>query len=156
MIKEMIVLPSENHTKDLARCLAKALHPGDVVFLKGALGSGKTTFARYFIQSLSPKGEGEEVASPTFTLAQGYLDLTTPVWHFDLYRIESPHELGELGLEEALASGICLIEWPEKLEGSLPLKPRLTLNFETHTNPDHHSVTISTEDPVLRKEIMTR
>jgi tRNA threonylcarbamoyladenosine biosynthesis protein TsaE len=148
-------LHTENDTMHLANVLAQLLQPKDIVFLKGALGSGKTTFARYFIQSLSPKGTNEEVPSPTFTLAQAYTDLPKPVWHFDLYRIESPDEVWELGLEEAFASGISLIEWPEKLE-SLHLKPRLTLHFETHTHPQHHTVKISTDDTNLLKEAMNQ
>jgi tRNA threonylcarbamoyl adenosine modification protein YjeE len=144
---------SEDDTQHLANTIAQILQAGDILFLKGALGSGKTTFARYFIQSLSTKREREEVPSPTFTLAQGYLDLSKPVWHFDLYRVESLDELSELGLEEAFATGISLIEWPEKLE-TLHLKPRLTLTFSTHTHPYHHLVKINTDDAILFKEIM--
>src|SRR5260221_5486605 len=89
LLKITKILQSENDTENLARVLAQLLQPRDIVFLKGALGSGKTTFARHLIQSLSLKGASEQVPSPTFTLAQGYTDLPKPVWHFDLYRIES-------------------------------------------------------------------
>lgn len=153
MLHMVRTLQSEDDTQHLAQAIARLLDPGDIIFLKGALGSGKTTFTRYLIQSLSPRGVSEEVPSPTFTLAQGYLDLAKPVWHFDLYRLESPDELWELGLEEALATGICFIEWPEKLE-TLHLKPRLTLTFATHGDPYHHLVKINTDDSALFKEIM--
>lgn len=147
-------LRTENETQNLASAIARLLQPKDLVFLKGALGSGKTTFSRYLIQTLSTKGELEEVPSPTFTLVQGYTDLIKPVWHFDLYRLESPDELWELGLEDALASGICVIEWPEKLE-SLHLKPRLTLTFSIQSESHHHLVKINTDDADLFKEIMS-
>jgi tRNA threonylcarbamoyladenosine biosynthesis protein TsaE len=153
VLKVTKILQTENDTKRLASAISSLLQSKDIVFLKGALGSGKTTFSRYLIQSLSPKGDNEEVPSPTFTIAQGYTDLQKPVWHFDLYRIETADELWELGLEEAFSSGITLIEWPEKLE-SLHLKPRLTLHFESHSNPPHHLVKINTDDAILLKEIM--
>src|SRR5208282_5941188 len=95
---------------------------GDVIALSGPLGSGKTSFARAFIRSSGL--DAAEVPSPTFMLVEVYDGgagpLSWPVWHFDLYRIESPEEIRELGLDEALAEGICLIEWPERLGAFLP------------------------------------
>jgi len=84
-----------------------------VIALKGELGSGKTYFARAFI------GE-EEVPSPTFTLVQIYDRPQGRIWHFDLYRLEAPDQAIELGIEEAFASGISLIEWPERLGRLIP------------------------------------
>ena len=118
-----VVLPDEAATAALARALAGRCRAGDVIALKGELGTGKTSFARAFINAL-PRPDGatgpEEVPSPTFTLVQTYDRLPAPVWHFDLYRIEAAEEIFELGIEEALADGITLIEWPERLGALLP------------------------------------
>ncbi len=134
--KRTFDLPDESATHALARALAGLAKPGDVIALAGDLGVGKTSFARAFINALpSPRGAAggaesgeEEVPSPTFTLVQIYERAPAPVWHVDLYRIEQPgetDELGletdELGLEDAFASAITLIEWPERLGSRLPL-----------------------------------
>jgi tRNA threonylcarbamoyladenosine biosynthesis protein TsaE len=113
----MIDLPDEAATAALAARLAARARPGDVIALKGDLGTGKTTFARAFIRAL---GGDEEVPSPTFTLVQLYEVDRATIWHFDLYRLRSPEEAWELGIEEAFASGIALIEWPERLGALLP------------------------------------
>jgi len=106
-------LPDVGATAALARRVASLAAPGDVIALKGELGCGKTYFARAFI------GE-EDVPSPTFTLVQIYDRPQGRVWHFDLYRLEVPEQAIELGIEEAFASGISLIEWPERLGRLLP------------------------------------
>ncbi len=113
-----IALPDPAATAGLARRLAPMLRTGDVVGLAGALGSGKTTLARDLIAALS--GHDREVPSPTFTLLQTYDCDRLTVWHFDLYRIERPAEIFELGFEDALADGVTLVEWPERLGALLP------------------------------------
>jgi tRNA threonylcarbamoyladenosine biosynthesis protein TsaE len=112
-------LPDESATAGLAARLARRARQGDVIGLEGELGSGKTSFARAFIRAL---GSGtEEVPSPTFTLVEIYAFAgKPPVWHFDLYRLGAPEEAYELGIEEALAEGISLIEWPERLGPLMP------------------------------------
>ena len=115
-------LPDVAATEALGRALARLLRPGDVVALFGDLGAGKTALARALIRALPGPagGEGEEVPSPTFTLVQIYERRPAPVWHFDLYRLKDSAEVEELGFSEALAGGIALIEWPERLGRLLP------------------------------------
>ncbi len=104
---------SPEETGALAEQMAALLKPQDVIFLKGDLGAGKSTFARALIQSLC--GKSTEVPSPTFTLVQMYETPNFPLWHFDLYRLENETDLCELGFEEAYQAGVSLIEWPERL-----------------------------------------
>ena len=113
----MITLASESDTLALGAALAAPARRGHVIALSGPLGAGKTTLARGFIAA---RGDTEEVVSPTFTLVQVYEALEMPIWHFDLYRLEKPEDAYELGLEEALAGAITLIEWPERLGSFLP------------------------------------
>jgi tRNA threonylcarbamoyl adenosine modification protein YjeE len=112
-------LSDESATVRLAEDTAAALAPGDVVALAGGLGTGKTTFARALIRALADDAS-LEVPSPTFTLIQTYASGRLPVAHIDLYRLSSPDEVDELGLDEVLGNGAAIIEWPEKAEGRLP------------------------------------
>jgi tRNA threonylcarbamoyl adenosine modification protein YjeE len=110
---------SESQTKDIATALARRSKQGDCILLAGDLGTGKTAFARGFVQALC--GKDEDVTSPTFTLMQNYQTQSgQPLWHFDLYRLKNPSELEPLGMDEALLSGITLIEWPEIAKSKLP------------------------------------
>lgn len=104
-------------TQALGARIAASLKVGDAVALQGDLGAGKTTLARAILRAL---GVTEEVPSPTFTLVQYYETPKLNVRHYDLYRIERPAEVEELGLEEALDDGAALIEWPERALAWLP------------------------------------
>jgi tRNA threonylcarbamoyl adenosine modification protein YjeE len=135
-------LNSLDDTKKLAETLASKLNCGDVVTLAGDLGAGKTSFAQFLIRALSE--EEVEVTSPTFTLLQTYpIRLANgsayECFHYDLYRIEHPSALAELGLEEALM-GLTLIEWPERLHG-MRLPVSLALAF-THGNDGSRTVAL--------------
>jgi tRNA threonylcarbamoyladenosine biosynthesis protein TsaE len=112
-----ILLADLAATEALGAQIAAGLGIGDAVALQGDLGAGKTTLARAILRAL---GVTESVPSPTFTLVQTYETPNLAVRHYDLYRIQSPRELDELGLEEALEEGAALIEWPENAEGRLP------------------------------------
>lgn len=123
-------LPDLAATQALAVRIGPLLRAGDVVALYGGLGAGKTAFARALIQGLqAPLGMVEEVPSPTFSLVQQYQIGALGVWHFDLYRLSGPEETHELGLEEAFAEGVSLIEWPQCVESRLPYN-RLEIYLE--------------------------
>lgn len=111
---------TEQETTRIAADFAQNLKAGDVVALYGTLGAGKTAFCRGFIQAVTKKSI--EVPSPTFTLLQIYDSEKYPIYHFDMYRLKSPEEAYEIGIEDAFAEGISLIEWPEKLGNLLPEK----------------------------------
>jgi tRNA threonylcarbamoyladenosine biosynthesis protein TsaE len=128
---EKILLHSEHDTKFIAQRLAKSCDYGKrklVIYLQGDLGSGKTTFTRYFIQSF---GWESKVKSPTYTIVEHYKIKDLNIYHLDLYRLASPEELNFLGLEDINNSeinNILLIEWPERGELFLPM-PDLVLRF---------------------------
>lgn len=128
---------SETDTEKHARDLAQNLRPGDVVFLDGDLGMGKSVYARALIRALC-NDPGLEVPSPTFTLVQTYDADMAPIWHFDLYRIKAPEDVYELGWDDALADGIVIVEWPSRLNSEttnsgLAPRDRLALGFAPST-----------------------
>lgn len=106
-------------TNAFAAAIAPHLTVGDFVGLSGDLGTGKTAVARQIIRTIAARPD-EEVASPTFNLVLVYSYPHMSIWHFDLYRIDKPEETFELGLEDALAEGIALVEWPARLGPYLP------------------------------------
>ncbi len=110
---------NETETEAVAQTFGKTLKKGDIVALYGTLGAGKTSFCRALIQSLT--GNKNEVPSPTFTLLQTYETKNFLVYHFDFYRLKSPDEAYEIGIEDAFYEGVSLIEWPEKLGNLLPV-----------------------------------
>ena len=105
-----MILEDEEATARIGAELAARARAGDVITLSGPLGVGKTALARGFLAALGHQGE---VPSPSFSIVQPYEDVDPPVWHVDLYRIEEPSELEELGLDAA-ADAVLLVEWPER------------------------------------------
>jgi tRNA threonylcarbamoyladenosine biosynthesis protein TsaE len=105
-----MILEDEQATVRLGAHLAGMAEAGDVITLSGPLGVGKTALARGLIAGLGYEGE---VPSPSFAIVQPYEQLDPPVWHVDLYRIEDPSEIDELGLDSA-ADAVLLVEWPDR------------------------------------------
>ena len=105
-----MILKTESDTAAIGAALATQVRAGDVIALSGPLGVGKTAFARGLIRALGHQGD---VPSPSFAIVEPYDDLDPPLWHVDLYRIEDPSEIEELGLDVA-ADGVLLVEWPER------------------------------------------
>lgn len=127
---------SEQETAQIAAELASHVQSGDVIALYGTLGMGKTIFCRGFIESFLPN---TEVPSPTFTLLQTYDTDAFPIYHFDMYRLKSPMEAYEIGIEDAFAEGVSLIEWPEKIGRLLP-KKHIAVTIEA--DGDYRKITI--------------
>jgi tRNA threonylcarbamoyladenosine biosynthesis protein TsaE len=116
----------EQATADFAGRLARAARAGDVITLSGPLGVGKTALARGFIAALGHEGD---VPSPSFAIVQPYEEIDPPVWHVDLYRIDDPAEMEELGLDSA-ADAVLLVEWPERAGRDMwPEALTLSLDF---------------------------
>ncbi|CCF21579.1 conserved protein of unknown function [Pseudorhizobium banfieldiae] len=142
----VVTLADEAATIRLGEDLALALRQGDCLALSGDLGAGKSTFARALLRAMADE-DALEVPSPTFTLVQNY-ELRIPVAHLDLYRLGDPSELDELGLDETLATGIALVEWPEMAWDFLP-PHRLTMRLEH--NGAGRTASISGPAPALER-----
>ncbi|MBQ9984640.1 MAG: tRNA (adenosine(37)-N6)-threonylcarbamoyltransferase complex ATPase subunit type 1 TsaE [Lachnospiraceae bacterium] len=109
---------SPKETFDIAKQLAEQAKAGDVFCLNGDLGVGKTLFSQGFAKGL---GIEESVNSPTFTIVQEYEDGRIPLYHFDVYRIDDPEEMEEVGFSDMIyGTGVCLIEWANLIADILP------------------------------------
>ena len=124
-----MILEDEQATLKFVASLAAAARSGDVITLSGPLGVGKTALARGFISALGHEGD---VPSPSFAIVQPYEELEPAVWHVDLYRIENPSEIHELGLESASDAAL-LVEWPERADSNM-WSDALTLSLDFAEN----------------------
>jgi len=118
-VTKTITTTSELETAGAGRELGGTLSAGDVVLLYGDLGAGKTAFVKGLAEGLGIARD--EVSSPTFTLIQEYRGGRLTLFHVDLYRIDDPRELDDLGLDEIADEGVLAIEWSEKLAGNARL-----------------------------------
>ena len=133
-------VPREEDMRRLGAQLSTQLKAGDVVFLSGDLGAGKSTFARGVIQAFAPDAEAP---SPTFTFLETYETRDLTLFHYDLYRLETPDEVWELGLDDAIDNGAVLIEWPERIGAISGVVP---LSIQIHILKDGRTVTIKGGD----------
>ena len=138
--------------KKIADKIKKILLPGDVVFLYGEIGVGKTTFARFLINSFEneKKLKKSEVLSPTFNIVFEYEIKEFKIKHFDLYRLKNDNDIKNIGLYENLEQSITLIEWPELIKN----KPqnRLDLFFEYAEDYNERSLIIKTNGRLKNHE----
>ena len=139
-----IHLADAEATANLASILAQNVQSGDTVLLFGEVGAGKTHFARSFIKSLL--SVEEDVPSPTFTLVQTYDTAVGEVWHSDLYRLSAEQEIEELGLFDAMAEAVCLIEWPDRL-GSYTPTDALHIELTPSSTLDSRVLIAKWDDP---------
>ena len=139
---DIIFLSSENNTEELANQILKKIKIGDIFFLYGEMGVGKTTFIRYLINGLEKKNklEPSEVTSPTFNILNEYQINQVKINHYDLFRLKSSKEVKNLGLFEDKQNSITLIEWPQIIKE----KPKnlIELNFQYEDNHKKRSVHI--------------
>lgn len=132
-------LPDEDATEQLGVWFSERLTVGDCLLLSGPIGAGKSHFARAFIRARLDRME--DVPSPSFTLVQTY-SADVDIWHADLYRLTHPDEIIELGLEDAFADAISLIEWPDRL-GDLTPKDAVAMTFSAKDEGRQICITFS-------------
>ena len=132
---DKIILSSEKKTEELANKLLKKLKLGDVIFLYGEIGVGKTTFVRYLINGYQKENNIKltEVTSPTFNIINEYEINQTKINHYDLFRIKSVEETKNLGLFDNLSNSITLVEWPQIIKE----KPKNLIEFNFKYENDH-------------------
>ena len=132
---------SENDTFEIAKNIAKELKKGSIVCLDGALGVGKTIFAKGFAKGL---GIEDDITSPTFTLVQSYESLDNVLHHFDVYRISDESEMDEIGYEEYFFSdAICLIEWSSLIPDLIPENAiRISIEKDMKKGFDYRNINI--------------
>jgi tRNA threonylcarbamoyladenosine biosynthesis protein TsaE len=135
---------SPDETAHLATRLGAVLTAGDTVLLEGEIGAGKSHFARALILSRLP--EPEDVPSPTFTIVQVYELAECDLWHTDLYRLGGPDQVVELGLLDAFQTGICIVEWPDRLDELRPAEA-LTIRLDDPEKTDLRQITFSWSNP---------
>lgn len=132
-------LPDLAATEALAAELAVDARPGDAILLAGPLGAGKSALARAFLRALAEDPD-LDVPSPTFTLVQSYATPRGVAHHYDLWRLDGPAAMAELGWDDA-QDGIVIVEWPDRLG---PLRPARALTIELHpTGPGSRRATLS-------------
>ncbi|NTW99222.1 MAG: tRNA (adenosine(37)-N6)-threonylcarbamoyltransferase complex ATPase subunit type 1 TsaE [Geobacteraceae bacterium] len=144
MSRLQITTNSPGETEQLGTVIGSLLQTGSFLALRGDLGGGKTCFTRGVVASLAPQSSGL-VASPTYAIMNCYPG-STPVYHFDFYRLTCDDDIAELGFEEYFyGDGVCVVEWSERLEALLP-PDVLTLLFE-YAGDDRRLITLAGSGP---------
>jgi len=123
-------LKSLEDTKNFSKNISQIISAGDIIFLYGEIGVGKTTFVRFFINSLESKNgiKNSEVLSPTFNIVYDYDVGNLKILHYDLYRLKNYKDISQLGMFETSNDSIKIVEWPELIE-SKP-KDRIDIQFQ--------------------------
>lgn len=127
-----INIPSLSELPSAARAFIEAVGPGRIIAFRAPMGAGKTTFISALTRAL---GAEDEASSPTFSIINEYHTGALPIFHFDFYRIDSPEQALDLGLDDYFYSGsTCLIEWPDNIGTFLPDD---AINVGIRVNPDN-------------------
>lgn len=136
---------SPSETESFGRQFAGAVGPGDVIALKGDLGSGKTQFVKGLTAGL---GARTTATSPTFTLIHEYAGGRLPIYHFDFFRIEDPHAAERLGFDEYFfGDGVSVIEWADRFPDLIPKDARW-VSFETKSETQR-AITVPENSPAF-------
>ncbi len=132
---DLISLSTEKKTEELATKFLKIIKPGNIVFLYGDIGVGKTTFVKYLVNGLQKKYnlKTTEVTSPTFNLLNEYEINNIKINHYDLFRIKTNEDVKNLGLFEDITNSITLIEWPQIIKE----KPKNLIELIFEYGKDH-------------------
>ncbi|MBR6315564.1 MAG: tRNA (adenosine(37)-N6)-threonylcarbamoyltransferase complex ATPase subunit type 1 TsaE [Lachnospiraceae bacterium] len=139
---DIFITWSEEETLAVGKRIGETAKPGQVYALEGDLGTGKTVFARGFAKGLKIT---EPISSPTFTILQVYEQGDIPLYHFDVYRIEEPQEMDEIGYEDYFfGDGVCLVEWASQIEELLPADViRISIEKDPEQGFDHRKITVT-------------
>lgn len=128
---KQLIATTLDETQKIAEAFTSLVRKGDIIALQGTLGAGKTAFTRFFIQKATHSAQ--DVPSPTFTLLQIYEADELPIYHFDLYRLEKPEDVFELGIEDTFAQGVNFIEWPDKMGKFFPHRKALIIQIDVQS-----------------------
>ncbi len=135
-------LKSLEDTKNFSKKISKIIKSGDIIFLYGEIGTGKTTFVRFFINNLEKKNKikNSDVLSPTFNIVYDYNVGDTKILHYDLFRLKNYNDISQLGMFETLNNHIKIIEWPELIKPKP--KDRMDIQFKYSKSINIREVTI--------------
>jgi len=135
-------LKSLEDTKNLSNDISKIVKGGDIIFLYGEIGTGKTTFVRFFINNLENKKKikNSDVLSPTFNIVYNYNVGKTEILHYDLFRLRNHKDISQLGMFENSGKSIKIIEWPQLIK-SKP-KDRIDIHIQYTKSKDSRKVKI--------------
>ena len=129
-------LQSLEDTKNFSENISKIIEAGDIIFLYGEIGVGKTTFVRFFINYLENKNKikKSDVLSPTFNIVYDYDAGDVKILHYDLYRLKNYNDIAQLGMFETSINHIKIIEWPELIEPKPKDRVDILLQYSKLTN----------------------
>ena len=135
-------LKSLEDTQNFSKNISKIIGAGDIIFLYGEIGVGKTTFVRFFIHHLENKNriKNSEVLSPTFNILYDYEVGNIKILHYDLYRLKNYRDISQLGIFETSNDSIKIVEWPELIE-SKP-KDRVDIQFQYSKLTDSRKIEV--------------
>ena len=135
-------LKSLEDTENFSKNISKIINMGDIIFLYGEIGVGKTTFVRFFINHLENKNgiKNSDVLSPTFNIVYDYDIKNTKILHYDLYRLKNYQDISQLGIFETLNKSIKIVEWPELIKPKP--KDRIEIKFKYSKLTDTREVKI--------------